>query len=325
MNFFDERPSANGAWLERAKWFVFAHFESLLVLLLVGSLIAIQWLIDYKVAFLSFYYLPVIIAGFQLGRRGAVWSAVLIVLLIAFVQAVSGLGDVAGLDRETILVLVPWGGFLVLTGYAVGTLADRSKARADDVRGSYMSMLELLTFHLEASERLTQGHSFRVAERSAALGSALGMREAEIEQMRVAALLHELGPQDPRVLRLFEQFPGDMKTLPVAESMRAALDIVREYGRYHEHVGADFPVDALRIPLGVKILAVADAFETLQMPSANRPAFSPWAAVEEIERGAGQTFGSEVVTVLRKIAGTPEPVAAPIAALSIFRERAVNR
>lgn len=61
-------------------------------------------------------------------------------------------------------------------------------------------------------------------------------------------------------------------------------------------------MDDTRISIGAKILAVADAFETLQTPTPTRQAFAPWTALEEIERGAGNTFASEVVTALRKYA-----------------------
>src|SRR5206468_13113940 len=102
-------------------------------------------------------------------------------------------------------------------------------------------------------------------------------------------------------------------------SMRTALDLVSEYSHYHEHVGADWPVDLVRGSLGVKIIAVADAFETLQMPSPNRPPFSPWGAVEEIERGAGQIFATDVVQALRKLAAAPEHVEQIPRALSVVR------
>jgi hypothetical protein len=296
--------------LDHARWFVFEHFEAVLVLLLVGSMLAIHWFIDEKVAFLNFYYLPVIAAGFYLGRRSAVWSSVLIVVLVAFFEGFVGLNGpaafAAGVNLQVALTMVPWAGFLILTGYVVGTLADQRRERLEDLKRAYMTMLELMTFHLESSERHNSGHSFRVAERAVKLGQELSMRSGELEDLRVAALLHELGPQDPRLLRLFEQFPGDVRQLPIASSMRAALDLVSEYSHYHEHVGADWPVDLVRGSLAVKVLAVADAFETLQMPSPNRPPFSPWGAVEEIERGAGQIFATDVVTALRKLAAAPE-------------------
>ena len=323
MRRSSEGPANRGTALERARWFVFENFEQMLVVLLVSSMLVIHWFIDYKLPFLSFYYLPVIAAGFYLGRNSAVWSSVLIVGLVAFFEAVVGLDGSPGIDRLELLTFVPWAGFLILTGFTVGSLADQRRARLDDLKGAYMTMLELLIFHLESSERNNRGHSFRVAQRAAALGTELGMRDEEMENLRVAALLHELGPQDPRVLRLFEQFPGEVRQLPIAASMRAALDLVAEYSHYHEHVGADWPVDLVRGSLGVKVLAVADAFETLQMPSPNRPPFSPWSAVEEIERGAGQIFATDVVRALRKIAALPEPAVEAIS-LDEYRGRAVR-
>ena len=54
----------DNAVLEESKRFVNKHFERLLVVFLVASLLLIQYFIEYKFAFLSFYYLPIILAGF---------------------------------------------------------------------------------------------------------------------------------------------------------------------------------------------------------------------------------------------------------------------
>ena len=85
-------------------------------------------------------------------------------------------------------------------------------------------------------------------------------------------------------------------------SMRKALRLVDEYSHYHEVVSTGWPVDDTRITIGAKILAVADAYETLQTPTPTRQAFAPWTALEEIERGAGATFATEVVQALRRTA-----------------------
>ncbi len=284
---------------DRVKQSLFDHFEQTLVVVLVASLLLINFAVDYKLAFLSFYYLPIIAAGFLLGRNSAVWAAVLTVLLVTFFQAVTGLGGVAGFTTTSLMYYAPWGGFLILTGYTVGTLSDQRIARADDVKRTYFALLELLTFHLDSADRHRRGHSFRVAERSVAIGRKLGMRGGELEELRVAGLLHEAGPQDPRIARMFADFPREVREVPVAASMHAALDTVSAYGRYHELIGDDWPVDALRIPMAVKILAVADAYETLLTPTETRPAFAPWNALEEIDRSAGRTFATEVVQALR--------------------------
>jgi adenylate cyclase len=70
--------------LERAKQFFFRNFERVFVLLLVASLLCINYLIDKKFAFLSFYYLPLILAGFFGGRRFAVFAGVFVVSLVFF-------------------------------------------------------------------------------------------------------------------------------------------------------------------------------------------------------------------------------------------------
>lgn len=286
------------ALLEQTKRFVNRHFERLLVLFLVGSLLLIHRYIDYKFGFLSFYYLPIIAAGFLVGHRMAVWAALFVVLLVGWLEAWSGVTP--GLTMEQLGTLVPWGGFLILTGYAVGSLAEQRRARTDDVRATYLTMLELLTLHVDSADRLRRGHSYRVGERSVLLARELGLTESRQEDLRIAGLLHEIGPRDPRLVRVMSDVPAGRDTR--LQSMRSALQLVDEYSHYHEVVSAGWPVDDTRISMGAKILAVADAFETLQTPTPTRQAFAPWTALDEIERGAGTTFATDAVKALRRIA-----------------------
>lgn len=288
--------------IEQTKRFVNRHFERLLVVLLVASLLLIHYFVDHKFAFLSFYYLPVIAAGFLVGRKMAVWASVFVVLLVLFIQAMEGMNGHAGLHADDLLTLVPWGGFLILTGYAVGMLAEQRRARTDDVRSTYLTMLELLTIHVDSSDRMHRGHSYRVGERAAGLARALGLTDAKQEDLRVAGLLHEIGPRDPRLVRVMGDVPAGREAPARLSSMRTALRLVDEYSHYHEVVSSGWRVDDTRISIGAKILAVADAYETLQTPTQTRQAFAPWTALEEIERGAGSTFATEVVSALRKVA-----------------------
>lgn len=287
--------------IERARRFVYRHFERLLVIVLVGTLLFIQQEIDYKLAFLSFYYLPIILAGFLVGRRMAVWASLFVVLLVGFIQAFQGIVAAPGLHAGALLYLVPWGGFLILTGYAVGALAEQRQARTNDVRATYLAMLELLSLHVDSSDGMRHGHSYRVGERSVQLARALGLDEVQQEDLRIAGLLHEIGPRDPRLVRAMSELPAsrDART----SAMRSALRFVEEYSHYHEIVSSGAAVERAPITMGAKILAVADAFETLQTPTATRPAFAPWTAIEEIERGRGRTFAGEVVDALRSVTG----------------------
>ena len=291
--------------LERAKQFFFRYFERIFVLLLVASLLGINYLIDEKFAFLSFYYLPIILAGFLGGRRFAVFAGLFVASLVFFFQVFEGLGMEAGLSEQALLTLVPWAGFLILTGYVVGGLAEQRAARLTDLKNAYVATLEVLTFHIETSERHQQGHSNRVAELSAAIAKEMRLSEAEIENLRIAALLHEVGTADQRLLRLLSRSVTD-ETVTVARALRGAAEIIAEYSHYYEIVGDDWDIEALPIPLTVKVLAVADAFETLQMATPVRAAFTRWSALDEVEKGAGKTFAREAVRGLRVVAGRPE-------------------
>ena len=292
--------------IERAKWFLYRNFERALVIVLVASLLGIHWLIDEKLAFLSFYYLPIIVAGFYLGAANAVLSAVLVVSLVLFFQAVQGLGVPAGLRTDVLLTLVPWGGFLILTGWVIGLLSEQRQERLKDLKNAYLSILEVLTFYLEATDTHQQGHSHRVAELATSLGRSLDLREDELENLRIAALFHEVGYRDPRLLKLLSNAPGEVTELTTAMAMRGASEILFQYSHYYEVVGDVWPVDELQLSAGVKILAVADAFETLKLPTPNRQPFAPWTAFEEIEKGVGRIFATNVVDELREFALAPE-------------------
>lgn len=301
--------------LERAKQFFFRNFERMLVLLLVASLLVINSLIEQKFAFLSFYYLPIIMAGFFGGRRFAVFAGLFVAALAFYFQATQGLGMDPGLSQDAMLTLVPWAGFLILTGYVVGGLAEQRAARLTDLKNAYLATLEVLTYHIESAERHQEGHSTRVAELSAAMASELKLSEVEIENLRIAALLHEVGTADQRLLRLLSRSVTD-ETLAVARALRGAAQIIAEYSHYYEIVGDDWDIEALPMAITVKVLAVADAFETLQMATPVRAAFTRWSALEEVEKGAGKTFAREAVRALRVIAGRPE-VAAPAKTLRV--------
>jgi hypothetical protein len=295
--------------------FVLKYFERVLVVLLVASLLVINSLIEQKFAFLSFYYLPIILAGFYGGRRFAVVSGLFIVSLVFFLQATQGMGMEPGLTQDATLTLVPWAGFLILTGYVVGGLAEQRAARLADLKNAYLATLEVLTFHIESAESNQQGHSTRVAELAAAMGVELELSEGELENLRIAALLHEVGTADQRLLKLLSRSVTD-ESVAVARALRGAAEIIAEYSHYYEIVGDDWDIEALPMAITVKVLAVADAFETLQMATPVRPAFTRWSALEEVEKSAGKTFAREAVRALRVVAGRPE-MAAPAKALRV--------
>ena len=70
------------------------------------------------------------------------------------------------------------------------------------LRAAYIAMVELLSHHLESSERQQRGHSQRVARLSVRMAEEMGLTQREVETLRIAALLHEVGLDDPRLARI---------------------------------------------------------------------------------------------------------------------------
>src|SRR5205823_12018973 len=87
--------------VERAKLFFFRNFERVFVLLLVFAMVGIHALVDQKFAFLSFYYLPMILAGFYGGRGFAVVAGFVEVVLAQFCPYLHGHGKLPRVSRDT--------------------------------------------------------------------------------------------------------------------------------------------------------------------------------------------------------------------------------
>jgi signal transduction histidine kinase len=111
------------------------NLESLLILIILISVMLINYFIYSKVAFLNFYYLPIIVGGYYLGRRLAVLGAFFTILMVSiFVLA----------NQETYLLhnhntkfdlyfnLIVWGCFLVITGWAIGYLSEKLREDLDN-------------------------------------------------------------------------------------------------------------------------------------------------------------------------------------------------
>jgi light-regulated signal transduction histidine kinase (bacteriophytochrome) len=93
----------------------------------------INFFIYSKVAFLNFYYLPVIIGGYYLGRRLAVLGAFFTILMVSvFVMANQETYLLNSTKFDLYFNLILWGGFLVITGWVIGYLAEKLREDLDN-------------------------------------------------------------------------------------------------------------------------------------------------------------------------------------------------
>ncbi len=120
----------NGTLPIQLRNLIVRHLELLFVSLIALMVLAVFYLVPYKIAFLNILYLPVLAAAYFMGKRKAVLGSTLCILLIVFFALLHpDWFTVVGTRMNTLLLIGTWGGFLILASNAVGSLQERLAKR----------------------------------------------------------------------------------------------------------------------------------------------------------------------------------------------------
>jgi HD-GYP domain-containing protein (c-di-GMP phosphodiesterase class II) len=181
--------------------------------------------------------------------------------------------------------------------------------QARKIRTAFLNAITALVYALEAKDEYTSGHSQRVAEISVAISEKMNLPQFAVEQMRLAGSVHDIGKigireailNKPSGLSLAEYRQlkshceaGERILAPVVEEER----ILKAVKHHHEHYdGTGYPdgLSGLQIPLGARILAVADAYDAMTSQRPYREAMNPKMAGGKIAQASGTQFDPEVV------------------------------
>jgi putative nucleotidyltransferase with HDIG domain len=303
--------------MEKVKAYVIRHFEEIIVLVVLLSIICISYLVAEKMAMLNFYYLPVLLAGYFVGKRASVLVAIFSILTVLLFAILNR--DVFGAGRGIGYLasgFCGWGGFLLLTSYLVGSLYEQKQKRINELRRAYVGILEILVKFLESTDRYTKGHSERVAGYAMDIAIAMGLARREVENIRVAALLHDIGKveisanligkaasltreETMQVAKHTEK--GADLLVSVGGVLKEAIPIILEHHKYFAQM--EKPTDNIsRISsLGTRIVAVADSFDAMTSDRPYRKGMQPWQAMEELRRCSGDQFDPEVVEAFESV------------------------
>jgi len=189
------------------------------------------------------------------------------------------------------------------------------KDQAEKIRSSFFNAITSLAYALEAKDSYTIGHSQRVAETSVSIASAMELPVAAIEQIRLAGLVHDIGKIGIRSAclnkagNLTEEEYTHIKTHPgIGERILSPItedrEILRIVRHHHEHFnGSGYP-DGLKgegIPLGARIMALADAYDAMTSLRPYRKAMTDKEAWEELKRCSGTQFDPEILAVFSRV------------------------
>ncbi|WP_195190584.1 HD-GYP domain-containing protein [Megasphaera sp. D52t1_170925_H4] len=175
---------------------------------------------------------------------------------------------------------------------------------------------ELLNFIQLKSQRLYM-HSLQVANYSVSIAAKLMLPKSEIEQIKYAALLHDVGllvVSNTLLVKIPYLNRSEMAQYKrhaaaggnMLESIPCCQDIVPYIRYHHEHWdGSGFPkhLRGASIPLGARVIAVADYYDMIINPSTEFWAKTKKQAVRELFSSSGLLFDPEVVKAFIEILG----------------------
>jgi diguanylate cyclase (GGDEF)-like protein len=194
--------------------------------------------------------------------------------------------------------------------------AAAARRRSDTPGPEQRALAAALARAVDAKDMGMQSHCETVAQLSVAIGERLGLAGSELERLRIAGLLHDVGKIGvaDAILQKPDELDGDEHSAMASHVeighailLAAELPVEAEWIlHHHEHFdGRGYPAKkrADEIPLGSRIIAVADAFEAMTSDRPYRPGVPAADALAELQRLAGRQFDGRCVDVLVELVG----------------------
>src|SRR5215208_1185994 len=170
-------------------------------------------------------------------------------------------------------------------------------------------LLELMVKAIEARDPYTSGHSRRVADAAEVIARAVGLRPRQVERVRIAALLHDIGKIHSDFAEILQKEGklndtewATMKTHPdkgadLVATLSDLQDIVGPVRHHHEHWnGRGYPAGLAgeQIPLASRIITFADTIDALMTDRPYRRGKTPNEVREELLRCSGSQFDPSI-------------------------------
>lgn len=179
----------------------------------------------------------------------------------------------------------------------------------NDLMRVYLETIQSLATALDAKDSYTHGHSRRVTALALAIAAEMRLSENEVNKLRHAALLHDIGKigiaenilQKPS--KLSDDEFTSIKNHPVMgakilESVEFLQSVCMQIKHHHEKFdGTGYPAGLKgdKIPLGSRIITIADTYDAMTSTRPYRQGLSHEVAVNEIKRCSGTQFDPEIV------------------------------
>jgi putative nucleotidyltransferase with HDIG domain len=292
--------------------------ELIIIFLLVAIAGFIFFFVYNQRAFLNFFYLPVLVGAYCYGKRYATSSAllsVIIISIIAYAYPDTFIHSHFDSQLNLWLDILTWGSFLTITGYYMGVLYENKEKAIKEIRLTYRGIVEMLSLVIDSVDKETQSHSYRVSVISEMIAREMRCPEDEIENIRIGALLHDIGkigvssmilqkigklsPEERKHMDIHTKHGADVLH-PMGGRVVQLIPLVMYHHEKYDGSGSE-GLEGEYIPLGSRIISVADVYDALVSDRPYRKGLSPLQAKEEIFSNSGKQFDPNVVKIFDSI------------------------
>jgi HD-GYP domain-containing protein (c-di-GMP phosphodiesterase class II) len=189
------------------------------------------------------------------------------------------------------------------------------RALNQDLKKQALASVAAMASALGARDGYTKGHGERVGDLAAGLGRKIGLEQSQVEEVRIAGILHDVGKISftDNVFQNEDTVPSpevlsEIRTHPErGASILASLDFlgpIREYVLYHHErpdgKGYPFGLKGDEIPLGARIISVADVYDAVTTDRPYQKGMSHEQALEILERLSGNGLDAELVKAFKE-------------------------
>jgi putative methionine-R-sulfoxide reductase with GAF domain len=186
---------------------------------------------------------------------------------------------------------------------AEASIALQNASLYEQLQESYLESISALAFALDARDAYTKQHSENVTKYAVAIAREMNLMHFQIDQIRRAGLLHDIGKIGIRdgvllkPIRLSNDEYNDIKQ----HALKGEAKLIRHHHEHFDGTGYPDGIKGFNIELGARILGVADSLDAMLSDRVYRKALGLETACEELKKNSGRQFDPEVVNAVLRL------------------------
>ncbi len=288
-----------------------AHYGSLLPIVIVVS----GYYLCYSIFRIS---AAIVFRGAQFGEE---WKKDYLVPSLVFmsVSVAIGLLNVfaVSLGHQVYFLIIPFAFFALSTYKIYSSRLGETSRQLQEHSVLHMSIIETLALAIDAKDHSTHGHARRVQVYAVGIAKSMGIdNNDDLDALRAAALLHDIGKL--AIPEYILSKPGKLTDSEFAKMTRhveiganilepiqfpyPVVPIIRYHHERENGSGYPYGLKGGQIPLGSKILSVADTFDALTALRTYRTPLSFSEAIDLLQNEAGMHYDPKVVAAFVRVA-----------------------